>query len=58
MAKGNQKNNRKCLIDSEINTTQVALEEMKEAAIERGDLETAETVEETIKEFDKVPLCG
>lgn len=51
-------NNRKCLIASEINTTQTALDEMKEAAIERGDLETADQVDETIKDFEKVPLCG
>ena len=47
----------KCLRESEIDTIEIALRKKAEDLVSEGELEQAESVESTISNLDKVPVC-
>lgn len=46
-----------CVLESDLDTMELALRKQIENYISQGDLIAAETVEEAMKSLDRVPVC-
>ncbi len=46
-----------CILESDVDTMEIALKKRMEELISEGRVEEAENVEDTIENLDNVPVC-